>query len=118
METKREGEGRRTGRAQLSIWVASHFNRLREIVSDKEVELAVLPLLFTQGPIYSFALAQHKREGETWTTTSYNDIIIGDVTKPSGIHKVVSSVLWLVDWAETEYRPWFEQILTRRYTEN
>lgn len=118
IETKREGEGRSAGRAQLRFWVASHFNRLREMVGDKEVELTILPLLFTQGPIVSFAPAQHQREGETWTTTSYEEIIIGDLTKPSGVHKVVSSLLWLIHRAETEYRPWLEQILTRYYTEN
>ncbi|KAK5732275.1 hypothetical protein LTS12_027154, partial [Elasticomyces elasticus] len=50
METKREGEGQTTGRAQLEIWVAAHFNRLQEIACDGAEELPFLPLLLTQGP--------------------------------------------------------------------
>ncbi|KAK3613838.1 hypothetical protein LTR22_027992, partial [Elasticomyces elasticus] len=50
METKREGEGQATGRAQLEIWVAAHFNRLQEIDCHGAAELPFLPLLLTQGP--------------------------------------------------------------------
>lgn len=116
METKREGEGRATARAQLHIWVASHFNRLRELANDNEAELPLLPLLLTQGPICSFWLAQHRLEAEMWTTTIYEEIILGDLIRPSGINKVFSSWMWLVNWAQLEYRPWFEQVLAVRGT--
>ena len=114
METKREGEGRATARAQLHIWVASHFNRLRELAGDNEAELPLLPLLLTQGPICSFSLAQHRLENGIWTTTIFEEIALGDLMRPSGVCKVFSSLLWLVNRAQLEYRPWFERILERR----
>ncbi|KAK5691782.1 hypothetical protein LTR17_025548, partial [Elasticomyces elasticus] len=111
METKREGEGQATGRAQLEIWVAAHFNRLQEIACDGSKELPFLPLLLTQGPVWSLLFAHRQREGQAWVTIIYEKVTLGDVTTPSGVFKVVSSLLLLMHWAQAEFRPWFEQIM-------
>lgn len=87
METKREGEGQTTGRAQLDIWVAAHSNRLQEIASDEAKELPFLPLLLTQGPVWVLLFAH----------------------TPSGVFRVISPLLLLMHWALTRFRPWFER---------
>ncbi|KAK3613234.1 hypothetical protein LTR56_028003, partial [Elasticomyces elasticus] len=95
METRREGEGQTTGRAQLEIWVASHLNRLQEFACDGAEELPFLPLLFTQGPVWFLLFAHRQREGQAWVTIIYEKVTLGDVTTPSGFLKVVSSLLLL-----------------------
>lgn len=112
METKREGEGQSTGRAQLDIWVAAHLNRLQEM-GRAETVLPILPLLLTQGPVWSLLLARRERDGETWITTIYEKITLGDITMPSGVFKVTSSLLLLMHWAQTQFRSWFEQMLSK-----
>ncbi|KAK3613961.1 hypothetical protein LTR56_027570 [Elasticomyces elasticus] len=112
METKREGEGQATGRAQLEIWVAAHFNRLQEIICDGAEELPILPLLLTQGPVWSLLFADRQREGQAWVTIIYEKVTLGDVTTPSGVFKVVSSLLLLMHWAQTDFRLWFERMCT------
>ncbi|KAK6388184.1 hypothetical protein LTR81_027220, partial [Elasticomyces elasticus] len=112
METKREGEGQATGRAQLEIWVAAHFNRLQEISCDEAVEFPFLPLLLTQVPVWSLLFAHRQREGQAWVTIIYEKVTLGDVTTPSGVFKVVSSLLLLMHWAQTDFRPWFERMCT------
>jgi len=116
METKREGEGQIAGRAQLGIWVTAHLNRLQELGRGEEVELPALPLLLTQGPVWLFLLARRERDGDTWITTIYERITLGDVTMPSGVFKVTSSLLFLMHWAQTKFRPWLEQMLIRAAT--
>ncbi|KAK4906634.1 hypothetical protein LTR49_024247 [Elasticomyces elasticus] len=112
METKREGEGQATGRAQLEIWVAAHFNRLQEMACEEAEELPFLPLLLAQGPVWSLLFAHRQREGQTWVTIIYEKITLGDVTTPSGVFRVISSLLLLMHWAQTRFRPWFERICT------
>ncbi|KAK3613431.1 hypothetical protein LTR56_027892 [Elasticomyces elasticus] len=105
METKREGEGQATGRAQIEIWVAAHFNRLQEIACDGAKELPFLPLLLTQGPVWSLLFAHRQREGQGWVTIIYEKVTLGDVTTPSGVFKVMSSLLLLMHWAQIDFRP-------------
>ncbi|KAK5109012.1 hypothetical protein LTR85_003793 [Meristemomyces frigidus] len=112
IETKLEGEGQTTGRAQLEIWVAAHFNRLQEIVCDQTRRSPFLPLLLTQGPVWSLLFAHRDREGQTWVTTIYEKVTLGDVTHPSAVFKVVSSLLLLMHWAQIQFRPWFERSCT------
>ncbi|KAK3618328.1 hypothetical protein LTR56_024722 [Elasticomyces elasticus] len=110
METKREGEGQTTGRAQLEIWVAAHLNRPQEIACDGAEELPFLPLLLTRGPVWSLLFAHRQREGQAWVTIIYGKVTLGDVTTSSGVFKVVSSLLLLMHWAQIDFRPWFERI--------
>ncbi|KAK1046957.1 hypothetical protein LTR74_017836, partial [Friedmanniomyces endolithicus] len=111
LETKREGEGQIMGRAQLENLVAAHFNRLQEMADCEADGLPSLPLLLTQEPKWSFFLARRERAGETWATTIYEKIMLGDVTKPSGLRQVILSLLLLMHWAQTESRPWLEGML-------
>lgn len=85
METKREGEGQTTGWAQLEIWVAAHFNRLQEIDCHGTEDLPFLPLLLTQGPVWSLLFAHRQREGQAWVTIIYEKVMLGNVTTPSGL---------------------------------
>ncbi|KAK4551670.1 hypothetical protein LTR86_011001 [Recurvomyces mirabilis] len=110
VETKREGEGQSTGRAQLDIWVAAHLNRLQDLGSA-ETELPIVPLLLTQGPVWSLLLARRERDGEIWITTIYERITLGDISMPSGVFKVTSSLLLLMHWAQTVFRVWLERLL-------
>jgi len=112
METKREGEGQTTGRAQLEIWVAAYFNRLQELAREEAEELPFLPLLLTQGPVCSLLFAHRQGEGQTLVTIIYEKVTLGAVTTSSGVFKVTSSLLLLMDWAQTHFRPWFERICT------
>ncbi|TKA56089.1 hypothetical protein B0A55_13213 [Friedmanniomyces simplex] len=106
METKREGEGQTTGSSQLEIWVAAHFNRLQELACDEAEELPFLPWLLTQGPVWALLFAHRQREGQTWVTMIYEKVALGDVTTSSGVFKIISSLLQMMHWAQTHFRPW------------
>jgi len=70
------------------------------------------PILSLVGGVWSLLLARRERGGETWATPLFENITLGDVTKPSGHLKVISSLLLIMHWAQTESRPWLEGILT------
>ncbi|PNS17071.1 Beta-glucosidase 1 [Sphaceloma murrayae] len=110
VETKIEGEGLTEGYAQLSTWVAAHFNKLEQLTTSgsRPTKLPVLPLLFIQGPSFFCYLASRSTSGDKSVTTIHEKIDLGDVTTASGLCKVLSALLVLIDWAETIYRPWFE----------
>ncbi|KAK5109423.1 hypothetical protein LTR85_002687 [Meristemomyces frigidus] len=118
METKREGEGQTTGRTQLDIWVTAQFNRLQELAGIDTAGLPTLPLLLTQGPAWFLLLAHREQEGEALVTTIFEKITLGDIARPSGVFRVVSSLLLLVHWAQTVFRPWFERAVTGEHVVN
>jgi hypothetical protein len=39
----------------------------------------------------------------------WSKLDFGDVATYRGVYTIISVLLLLMDWAETQYRPWFEE---------
>lgn len=102
---------------RLSLWVKSHFARLADLrkrtlkFGDRTVWL---PLLKVVGPVWYLLLAcgNYNDEGELFYTTVYSRHQLGDVTTYHGFFQVFATLLELINWSETIYRPWFEDWVT------
>jgi hypothetical protein len=102
---------------KLSLWVKSHFGRLADLrkralkFGDQTVWL---PLLKVVGPVWYLLLAcgNYNDEGELFYTTVYSRHQLGDITTYHGFFQVFAALLELINWAETIYRPWFEDWVT------
>ena len=102
---------------KLSMWVKSHFARLAALrkrtlkFGDRTVWL---PLLKVVGPVWYLLLAcgNYNDEGELFYTTVYSRHQLGDITTYHGFFQVFATLLELINWSETIYRPWFEDWVT------
>ena len=42
-------------------------------------------------------------------TRIYEEVTIGDATKVSGLLRILTALLMLLEWADETFRPWFEE---------
>ncbi|TKX19105.1 hypothetical protein C1H76_8723 [Elsinoe australis] len=116
IETKRQGVDREKGELQLEIWASAHLNRLQALVPpDLATELPVLPLVLVQGATWSVMFAQRHLTSTGQSTIVWKDIPLGDTLQPSGVFKVVSALLHLLDWARNVYTPWYIAALRHQH---
>ncbi|KAG8622944.1 hypothetical protein KVT40_009261 [Elsinoe batatas] len=118
IETKIEGEGQSTGRRQLMVAAAMQFKRLESILSsltsaEKEklgdsIHLPWLPMLFVQGPIWYYLVAERTEDHKT---ILHEKSMIGDVKTIGGVLKVTGAVLLLLEWSVQKYQPWLEKVM-------
>ncbi|KAK7398607.1 hypothetical protein QQX98_012016 [Neonectria punicea] len=124
METEASNGGTQEGKAQLSVWAATHFARLRALKSfkrrqdrdaqrdecyhggapspeDEAISMA-LPLLLTSGSRWRLFFALDRRD----TIAVLETITIGDTDTLIGCYKVVAALRDLAAWSETTFRTW------------
>ncbi|KAG9985570.1 hypothetical protein KCU78_g20730, partial [Aureobasidium melanogenum] len=109
IETKRQGEHFQDALDQLGVWTSAHFARLTELLTTagrSHVRPPMLPCLVAQGSDWKFILAEKTLAGEV---KIWSKLDIGDVATHRGVYTIISVLLLLMDWAETQYRPWFEE---------
>ncbi|THY06935.1 hypothetical protein D6D01_09836 [Aureobasidium pullulans] len=109
IETKRQGEHFQDALDQLGVWTSAHFARLTELLTAagrSHVRPPMLPCLIAQGSDWKFILAEKTLAGEVkiWSKLDF-----GDVATHRGVYTTISVLLLLMDRAETQYRPWFEE---------
>ncbi|EEU35521.1 uncharacterized protein NECHADRAFT_9732, partial [Fusarium vanettenii 77-13-4] len=112
IETKTPDGSSQEGMAQLSVWAATHFERLRALKkskaailgeSQKEEALSTaLPLLLIQGSTWSLFFAVDGTD----RIDIFNGIVIGDTATILGCYKVVAALRELATWSETTFRTW------------
>ncbi|GAB7357753.1 hypothetical protein MBLNU459_g0404t3 [Dothideomycetes sp. NU459] len=110
IETKSEGGNLHEAQVQLGVWAAAHLTRLDELLRHRNSSVVAnppwLPLLIAQGPQWYFLFARRTTEGKT---DLFSKLEFGDATSTHGVFKILSVLQLLFDWAEREYRPWFEE---------
>jgi hypothetical protein len=121
IETKTAGEGNARAHVQLDVWVHGHMQRLEELVarnSDErgghKVTIPSLPLILVQGAVWHFLLARREEEDGLVQTRIYEEVTIGDATKVSGLLRILTALLMLLEWADEKFRPWFEEYVCGR----
>ncbi|RMJ04980.1 hypothetical protein CDV36_014357 [Fusarium kuroshium] len=112
IETKTPDGSSQEGMAQLSVWAATHFERLRALKRSKgallremqtdEALSTALPLLLIQGSTWSLFFAVDGTD----RIDIFNGIVIGDTTTMIGCYKVVAALRELATWSETTFRTW------------
>lgn len=113
IESERAGQSGSQADLKLSVWAKSHLDRLSELcwrTLHSEDRTIWLPLLKVVGPAWYLLLARgdYNDSGELSSTRVYSRHQLGDVTTYHGFFQVLAALLELIDWAETFYRPWFE----------
>ncbi|KAK5108704.1 hypothetical protein LTR85_004262 [Meristemomyces frigidus] len=110
IETKKAGENREKAEYQLSIWVHAQFKRLRILLQGsgrpEGTALPALPLIIVQGAQWEFFVATQDAQGDTvvWEHGSF-----GMADTRLGVYQIVAVLQYLIYWAQTEYRVWFEE---------
>ncbi|KAK7428346.1 hypothetical protein QQZ08_005103 [Neonectria magnoliae] len=124
IETEASNGGTQEGKAQLAVWVATHFERLRALQSFKrrqdrdaqrdecdhggapsledEVIAMALPLLLISGSRWRLFFALDQRD----TIDVLETITIGDTDTLLGCYRVVAALRELAAWSETTFRTW------------
>jgi hypothetical protein len=109
IETKRQGEHFQDALDQLGVWTSAHYARLTELLTAagrSHIRPPMLPCLVAQGSDWKFIIAEKTLAGEV---KIWSKLDIGDVATHRGVYTIISVLLLLMDWAETQYRPWFEE---------
>ncbi|THV91991.1 hypothetical protein D6D27_05160 [Aureobasidium pullulans] len=109
IETKRQGERFQDALDQLGVWTSAHFARLTELLTAtgrSHVRPPMLPCLVAQGSDWKFILAEKTLAGEV---KIWSKLDVGDVATHHGVYNTISVLLLLMDWAESQYRPWLEE---------
>ena len=111
IETKLTGGFWRAARSQLSIGVTQHVAKLRELLAlagqPDRVQLPILPLLVSQGHDWICLLFEDQGDG----AQLHSSFPIGSSEKVLDAHAAVAGMHFLMDWAQTDYREWFEEVI-------
>ncbi|THZ85175.1 hypothetical protein D6C84_03569 [Aureobasidium pullulans] len=106
VETKSDSGNMTESEIQLGIWVSAQYLKLNELLThnSKPLTLPWLPLLIVKGELWYLLLASHSNG----ITTLWSRHLIADSSTLTGIYTVISILQLLFQWANTEYRSWFE----------
>ncbi|WPH01242.1 Hypothetical protein R9X50_00407900 [Acrodontium crateriforme] len=111
IETKLTGEGWRAAQSQLSLWVTQHVAKLRELLAladqPEGIPLPVLPVLVGQGHDWTVLFFEDHVDG----ARLYSGFSIGSSKNEVDAEAVCAGFHFLMDWAQTEYRLWFEKMI-------
>ncbi|EXL64302.1 hypothetical protein FOPG_19431 [Fusarium oxysporum f. sp. conglutinans race 2 54008] len=90
------------GKLQLSVWTASWFKRMSELVPAEK--MPTIPLIHIVGHEWHISFASfHGSHIEI-----AEELSIGDTRTLLGLYQLVASLRRLGDWIETTYRQWAE----------
>ncbi len=112
IETKPSHVAGDDGLPQLSVWLHAHFTKLRQLTlasRPRTTELIALPPLWfiiARGGNWRFLAGTQDTLGRS-TLWQYPREVATN-TKIGGF-QVVRALQVVLDWAEKQYRPWFER---------
>lgn len=106
IETKTPDGKESTALVQLSLWAATHFNRLRSLLppSQRNIVLMPLPLIATVGGRYSLFFAI---DGEDEIGIVGGESDFGNTTTLEGCYQVLAGLKAVGEWVRDVYVPWF-----------
>lgn len=103
------GEGLRAAQSQLSLWVTQHVAKLRERLAlagqPETIPIPVLPVLVGQGHDCTCLFFKDLGDGARLLSS----LPLGSAKNKVDAQAVLFGLHLLMEWAETEYWPWFEQ---------
>ncbi|KAG5802933.1 hypothetical protein H9Q74_011247 [Fusarium xylarioides] len=120
IETKKTGEGWENAKLQMEVWMAAHWQFLRQLLSlrqrsqeptttnEKTWNLPdFIPGIIIQG--HHWHLIITTPEGEK--TVFWQVKNLGDTSSSQGIYKIIHNLQLLRQWAQEEYWKWMRELL-------
>ncbi|KAI8930654.1 hypothetical protein NX059_012263 [Plenodomus lindquistii] len=116
IETKSPMKSWTDGKPQIGIWMDAWLRRCELLWNDGRVTTAVMsndwpaiPVLISQGHEWHMLVVTKTSE----KVTIREQITIGSTRNVCDALKVVAVLHWLLNWAETVWRPWFLGLIAR-----
>ena len=116
IETKSPLKSWTDGKPQIAIWTSAWFKRLWLLWKRKwelakkespEFQIPAVPILVAQGHEWHLLIFK-KEPGRTMVR---GDIFIGSTKNCYQTMKVIAALHWVMDWAETVWRPFFKTLI-------
>ncbi|KAI1675905.1 hypothetical protein L13192_02652 [Pyrenophora tritici-repentis] len=110
IETKGPMKSWTDGKAQVGIWMDAWLHGC-ELLCKKgpDKDWPAIPVLISQGHEWHLLIVTKNKEGLTFREM----IMIGSTRNCFDTLKVVAVLQWLMDWAETVWRPWFLSLIAQ-----
>ncbi|KAF5703722.1 methyltransferase type 11 [Fusarium mundagurra] len=106
IETKTTSGAENRSQAQLGIWVAAWYQRLRAAKSTKDS--IPIPLLQVYGNVWHVIFATDEKD----KITIIDQVIrIGDTASIVGMYQLLTALRVIGKWANTEFRTWIGDFL-------
>ena len=93
---------------QLSIWVGAGIKRLRWMMKETSRGTPVFPALSMNG--HDLFLVVFEDQGTK--NVMYGKMHLGRTHTITGVFQIIAAMDILVEWANTDYREWFESIIS------
>ncbi|KAF4952804.1 hypothetical protein FGADI_6465 [Fusarium gaditjirri] len=106
IETKTTSGSENRSQAQLGIWVAAWYQRLRAANSTKDV--IPIPLLQVYGKVWHVIFATDEKDKITLIDQT---IRVGDTASIVGMYQLLTALRAIGTWADTEFRTWIGDFL-------
>lgn len=97
------------GKPQIAIWVDAWLKRLTLISGNTIDSWPAFPLLIAQGHDWHLLIASKNNEN----MTIWEQITIGSTRSCFDAMKIIAILHWLMNWAETVWRPWFIRLINQ-----
>jgi hypothetical protein len=114
IETKSPMKSWTDGKPQIGIWMDAWLRRCELLWNDGRAPTAVMakdwpamPVLISQGHEWHMLVVTKTSE----RVTIREQIMIGSTRNVCDALKVVAVLHWLLNWAETVWRPWFLELI-------
>ncbi|EFQ91698.1 hypothetical protein CFE70_010569 [Pyrenophora teres f. teres 0-1] len=114
IETKSPMKSWTDGKPQIGIWIDAWLRRCELLWNDSRAPTAVMgkdwpamPVLISQGHEWHMLVVTKTSE----RVTIREQIMIGSTRNVCDALKVVAVLHWLLNWAETVWRPWFLELI-------
>jgi hypothetical protein len=115
IETKNPMSSWAEGKPQIGIWTDAWLRRcelLWQEGQDTDARLSawpVIPVLIVQGHEWHLLIATKSDQGLVFR----EQIPIGSTRNCFDMLKIVATLHWLLQWAETTWRPWFLSLIDK-----
>ena len=121
VETKAPNRSWTDGKPQVGIWIGSLLKRLRMLPEydrgnpavSRDLKIPAIPLVIAQGHDWHLLIVSQTSDRAHQRTTIWQKIDMGSTRNCFDAYKVVAILLYLVNWAEKTWRPWFHTLINR-----
>ncbi|KAK5651305.1 hypothetical protein OQA88_12649 [Cercophora sp. LCS_1] len=108
LETKADSGDLGEAKAQLGVWAAAWFQRMR-LLFPQDYQTMPVPLLIARAEAWTVYYACEREDG----ISIYGPVVIGDTLTLASIYKLLASLKAIGRWVATEFKEWFEGSIER-----
>lgn len=105
--TKKPGGDVEEAKAQLGVWTASWYERLRNLCPNEKQRLFDVPLLLVEGDRWSLYVACEEKSA----IHNYGPEELGSTNSIAGLYRLVAILKAIGKWVEIHFWPWFSKTI-------